>query len=279
MQSEAAVQSPDASVLERAHALAHLDQAAIRLETLAKASLAGSAQQYHRAVAVVHDLCDGITSCLAAGVPDADLRARVASARAIHGRSPFVERLQQWPRGYAGDFETIEWLWTGENRAPGGTLARALESYALTSPIAQQHRNRVAFQAESLLRTFASGRPCRVLSLGCGGNPDLRTVLDRVPSTARFVLCDADPEALVFSRDKLGAVADQCTFVLGMVPRVLRRVVEYGPFDLVMARGLFDYLPDRFVSCTVADVWHKALGPGGRLLFTNIARDNLSIIR
>lgn len=39
----------------------------------------------------------------------------------LHSRSPFISRLQSWPRGYPGDFETIESLVQQINRATPGT--------------------------------------------------------------------------------------------------------------------------------------------------------------
>ena len=41
--------------------------------------------------------------------------------------SPFVARAQDWPRGYPGDFETIEWLWSGD---PAGLADDALGAAA-----------------------------------------------------------------------------------------------------------------------------------------------------
>ena len=251
-----------------------LSESCRQLESLARFSVAGSARTYHRAVSIVHDICHALTHCEAAGVPDAEIRSLIAPARAIHGQSPFVTRLQQWPRGYPGDFETIEWLVRGENRATAGTLAHAIETYALNAAIAQQHRNKVSFQTACMLETFATARPCRILSLGCGGNPDLRAVMDQVPATATLVLCDSDRDALSFSREKLQPIADRCHFIHGFVPRVLRRVREHGTFDLVLAGGLFDYLTDRFITRTLSDAWNTLLAPGGRMVFTNIATGN-----
>ena len=262
------------SSTDPAVALALLGAACRQLEQLARFSVAGSTRQYHRAVSVVHAICHALTDCEAAGVPDAEIRDVLKTAREIHGASPFVTRLQQWPRGYPGDFETIEWLWRGDNRAPAGTLAHAIETYALNAAIAQQHRNKVSFQAACMLQALATARPCRILSIGCGGNPDLRTVIDSVPSSASFVLCDSDKDALAYSQSKLAPIADQCHLVHGMVPRVLRRVRDYGPFDLILAGGLFDYLSDRFIARTLSDAWSTLLAPGGRIVFTNIACGN-----
>ena len=255
-------------------ALAWLTSACGDLERLARCSLAGSPRQYHRAVSVIHQICQALTDCEVSNAPAESIRAAVATARAIHAQSPFVTRLQQWPRGYPGDYETIEWLWRGENRAPAGTLAHAIESYALNAAIAQQHRNKVMFQAGCMLQAMATVSRCRILSIGCGGNPDLRTIVDSVSPTTTLALCDGDAAALSYSRSRLAAIEDRCSFVHGMVPRVLRRVREHGPFDLILAGGLFDYLPDRFIERTLAECWQRLLAPGGRIIFTNIASGN-----
>jgi extracellular factor (EF) 3-hydroxypalmitic acid methyl ester biosynthesis protein len=255
-------------------ALALLATSCRQLEVLARYSVVGSARQYHRAVSTVHDICGAIAHCESAGTPDAAIRDALKSAREIHGRSPFVTRLQQWPRGYPGDFETIEWLWRGDNRAPSGTLAHAIETYALNSAIAQQHRNKVSFQGACMLQAFATARPCRMLSIGCGSSPDLRTVVEHIPPSATIVLCDSDQDALSFSRVKLDSIADRLHLVHGMVPRVLRRVREHGPYDLILAGGLFDYLSDQFIARTLAEAWHQLLAPDGRIVFTNIAKGN-----
>lgn len=254
-------------------ALALLAIATRRLESIARVGGCSRRSQYHRAISIVHDICQALIDCETAGASDADIRRVVEPARAIHGESPFVTRLQRWPRGYPGDFETIEWLCRGDNHAPGGTLAHAIETYALTAAIAQQHRNKVSMQATYMLQAFAQGRSCRVLSLGCGSSPDLRSIVSQVPACARLVLCDSDADALTFSRDRLAAIGDRCHFVHGFVPRVLRRVTDLGPFNLIMAGGLFDYLSDRFIVRTLRDAW-QLLAPGGRIVFTNIASEN-----
>jgi extracellular factor (EF) 3-hydroxypalmitic acid methyl ester biosynthesis protein len=44
-------------------------------------------------------------------------------------------------------------------------------------------------------------------------------------------------------------------------------------FDLVVAGGLFDYLPDRWAVTTLRAI-RRMMAPGGRLLFSNIAAGN-----
>ena len=257
-----------------AAALDALASATSRLARLEAHTPSDEGLAFHRVVALVHDICAAVREAEAAGCSKEELRAATLHARAIHAASPFVKRLQDWPRGYPGDFETIEWLCRSVNGAPAGTFAAALESYALTAAIAQQHRNKVQFQADLIRDAMLSNPRCRVLSLACGSSPDIRSIAPLAGPDVSFVLCDGDPDALEFSRRQLEPMAARCTFVQGMVPRVLGRLAAHGPFDLVYAGGLFDYLPDRLASRTLAIAHRTLLAPGGRLVFTNIAMGN-----
>ncbi len=57
--------------------------------------------------------------------------------RRIHARSAFVKRLQEWPRGYPGDFETVEYLCGGRSRAEEGTIEDICETYSRRSSSAR----------------------------------------------------------------------------------------------------------------------------------------------
>ena len=48
-------------------------------------------------------------------------------------RSPFVRHLQEWPRGYAGDWQIVEQLVSATNRSEPGTCAWYFEESALHS--------------------------------------------------------------------------------------------------------------------------------------------------
>jgi extracellular factor (EF) 3-hydroxypalmitic acid methyl ester biosynthesis protein len=253
--------------------LRSLGDACEALEKVAGSAEVDEAYTFHQTVRAIHGICEALLECEAAGIRRDELRSRLSRVRQIHASSPFMRRLQEWPRGYAGDFETIEWLWRAENRAVGH-VARALERYALTSSIAQQHRNKVAHQAACILEVQERHSPCRVLSLACGSSADVRSVVDFVRPSTEFVLCDSDADALAFSRAALEPIADRCALVHGMVPRALRAVRRHGPYHLILAGGLFDYLPDRVVQRTLAIAATSLLAPEGRIVFTNLASGN-----
>jgi SAM-dependent methyltransferase len=228
----------------------------------------------HTTAAAMHTFAVAIAICEAAGVGRGDIAPFVEPIRVMHSRSPFVHRLQTWPRGYPGDFETVELMCKAQNQAPAGTIAWAIEQYALHSPIAQQHRNKGAMQARTILATLLTNSDARIGSLGCGGCRDLRMVQSYIPrGSGAFVLVDGDGDALEYARERLSLLGDRCRTVRGRVPRVLPTLAVHGPFDLIIAGGLFDYLPDRWAIATLREV-RRLLAPGGRVVFSNIASGN-----
>jgi SAM-dependent methyltransferase len=233
-------------------------------------------RRYHDALGLMHGICAAILECEAAGATRGEIVDVLSEVRAIHARSPFVRRLQEWPRGYPGDFETVEYICRGENRAPIGTLAHTCEQYALSRSIAQQHRNKIHHQSMRVLHTmFAKPQTSRVLSLACGGSADLRRVAPFIEKVAgEIYLNDADPAALDYSRKMLQPIASHCRFIAGNALRVARRLEREPDFDLVIAGGLFDYLTPKHAVYLLDTIYHRLLGEGGTLFFTNIAAGN-----
>ncbi len=233
----------------------------------------------HVAVSLVHRMIMAITECERAGWSRERILARLQPARAVYADSPFVKRLQDWPRGYPGDFETVEYILTQRNRATPGRLSYWLEQYALDSSIAQQHRNKVDLQARAILDAVlaspTSRAEPRILVLAAGGSPDLRQI-QSILTTQRFraVLLDQDADALAFSAERLTLIQQHLTFVQRNVVRGLGDVRPHGPFNLVLAGGLFDYLPDRVAVLILRVAREHLLESGGRFVFTNIGQAN-----
>lgn len=236
---------------------------------------------FHAVAAAVHTLCTRIAAAEAAGVDRDTLRSVLAPAWEMHGRSPFIQRLQTWPRGYPGDFETIEYLLDQEIHARPDSLAYWLEFLALQSPIAQQHRNKVRAQAGEIMAALqrgpvdSAGRPVRILVLAAGSSPDLALVQPEIGrADCEIVLNDSDEQALAFSLARLAGLRDRIRPIAGNALKSIPRLRAHGPFDLVLAGGLFDYLPDRYASFLIHAVCHDLLAAGGRMFLTNIAHPN-----
>lgn len=227
-------------------------------------------------VSSIQRMVDAIRRCEETGIEPQEIKKHLTPARLIHHRSAFVSRAQDWPRGYAGDFETIEYLCDGTNRVSAvDAVGHCIEDYTLKARICEQHRIKVLLQADIMFGYCLSKKGARILSIGCGGARDLRLIADLLhDKEAEFVLCDSDAAALELARAELSSLGERCTFVHGKVPRVTNRLKALGKFDLVVAGGLFDYLPDRWIELMVGEIWRHLLRAEGTLFFTNIAVNN-----
>ena len=230
----------------------------------------------HRVSSVTHDLCSAIVRAERCAVPRAEIEAHLAAIRPVYGLSPFVGRLQSWPRGYEGDFETIDYLMRAENRACRGTQAYWIQQFCLSSPMAQQHRNKVAAQA-ALIEHCArqAGDGARILILAAGGAPDVRLAAPVLHERrCHVVLNDLAPEALIFARLQTQEIGDRIQTVAGNTLTSVTRLARLGPYDLALAGGLFDYLPNRHGRFLVSQVVKRLLARRGCFFFTNIAHGN-----
>lgn len=239
-----------------------------------RAATISPSELYHSALSRLHDICSAVLRCEEAGMKRDSIVASLASARKIHSRSPFVRRLQDWPRGYPGDFETVARIVRGPAEAARPTLEETCESYSLNFPIAQQHRNKVQHQSRRLLATMMR-RPgqSRILTLACGGVPDFELIAPHLTDFAGEVwLNDSDHDALDQAATVLQPIAAHCHFIRGNAVLMARSFP--GDFDLVLAGGLFDYLEDRHAVHLIRTIYHRQLRDGGKFFFTNIARGN-----
>ncbi|HWS72643.1 MAG TPA: class I SAM-dependent methyltransferase [Thermoanaerobaculia bacterium] len=244
----------------------------VRLEN----STLTAAQLHHAALSAVHGICAAILRAEESGCIAEDIVDVLGPVREIHARSPFVSRLQAWPRGYPGDFETVEPICRGENTAPADSgVALQCEAYSLNFPIAQQHRNKVRHQAQQIARVlFDKKTKGRILAIACGGAPDFREVLPLLKRRrVEIHLNDADPAAIAFAKAKLDDIAGKCRWHEGNALELFRHWRRLPPFDLILAGGLFDYLKDRAATFLLHQAYGQ-LAEGGVLFFTNIAEGN-----
>lgn len=225
----------------------------------------------HSTIAAMHSLSAEIARTERT-LSIAELKAILAPAIELHATAPFVKRLQTWPRGYPGDFETIEDLVDCCPKLSSDHPAYWIEWYALNSAVGQQHRNKIRFQADQIRSVLGGNNeePRYVASVGCGGARDFALVTDAL-KTAHVTLIDIDEQALklAVSRVKTAASVDA---IQGDALRALRS--SKTSFDLLLFGGLFDYLPDRYVVSTLGMAIRKLRDSNNRLVFTNIRKGN-----
>src|SRR5574341_670889 len=235
--------------------------------------LGGDEQDSHRSVIqALEAMCASVDEALRHGLSDQEILRIIQPARAVHARSPFWQHVYQWPRGVVGDYMTIEWLCSGLRQAPTGSVAAHLEHHLFTFPPAVQHRNKVRWQAEQISLSVRRGAE-KVLSVGCGGCLDLRACGDVLRGRTQFILNDVDGEAIRFALTHLTEIQGQVRVVEGNLLRSLRRFQSLGPFDLIVAGGLFDYLDDSLFRRALGRLF-ECLVSGGRVCLTNYGTPN-----
>lgn len=225
---------------------------------------------HHIVVAQVHALLAAIVELENLGIDKSVIHKEVAEVRQIHAHSPIIARMQNWPRGYAGDYETIEAILSGRSVSQSGTLAYHLERYVLDCPASQQHRNKVVAQANLIRATMLSNPRARIIVVACGSCPDLRMLSHELRTfEGELWLNDIDKEALQKSATMIAQSFSQVKSVPGNVVELLRDAKAMPKFDLIVAGGLFDYLDDRLARFVIKSAY-ASLTPAGRFFFTNI---------
>ncbi len=226
---------------------------------------------FHQVSKWVHDVSSAIIVAENSGLTKEVISSKLSSSRGIHKKSRWIHRLQTWPNGYQGDFETIEQLMAGVPASNSRRVSNILEEIALNCSAAQQHRNKVSIQAQKIRRCALSNRD--ILSLACGGSVDAFLALDALKhSSSQLVVNDIDEYALKLSETRLQVLGDRLRLVPGNIIEVVRSK-ELGRFDLILAGGLFDYLQEKAALFVLKSAL-KRLKSGGEFFFTNISIGN-----
>jgi extracellular factor (EF) 3-hydroxypalmitic acid methyl ester biosynthesis protein len=197
-------------------------------------------------------------------------------------QSRFIDRSFTKPRGYAGDYATIDMLY--ENTPAGdGRLGPLIDSWILQIPPAQAVRNRRELLSRSLRRLAAewSGPwPMAVTSVASGPARELLDVF-AMPSPPRLhaTCIDIDPDALLHAANiaRRLQLTDCFTFVQDNVIHLAqhRGHTALEPQALMYSVGLTDYLQDRYV-LELIDWAYEMLLPGGVFIIGNVVPTNPS---
>ncbi|WP_423223571.1 class I SAM-dependent methyltransferase [Candidatus Amarolinea aalborgensis] len=282
------VSSPDCAtrVQQPFHRLASLVQ---HIESRLAAARSSDQQailaQHRRAMLdAMHDLGGAIQAFLDRSPGEAETQAArewvVPPIRAWSATGPFFHHAFAKPRGYPGDFETIEIIYDCCPRAddlPG----LIFDDYYLHARPAQAVRNRLAYLVDKLAaevhrRTVAGIQPVRLLSLGSGPAREL-ALLSGYPGCAQAVevtCLDMDGAALTYAHQRInGRLNGQVQFVHDNALRYARGANRPAqPFDVIYAAGLFDYLNADLAARLIEDC-HGMLAPGGTLIVGNFSTE------
>ena len=195
------------------------------------------------------------------------------------------ERMYTKPRGYAGDFFTIEMMYRGiDYHDPNShRLGVLFDECFLKEPAAAAVCNRRGLLAEEITKIMAANedKTTKVTSMACGPAAELFDVFEKLekPTSLKATLIDIDLQALAYvgdKRDKL-KLTRQMNMVNGNLVYLAtgRQQVVLKDQDLAYSIGLIDYFNDKFVLMLLNYVY-ELLKPGGKVILGNFHPRNPS---
>ncbi len=183
---------------------------------------------------------------------------------------PYIARAVHKPRGYAGDAELIEMIYS--RRPPEGTSPLGLQLFETSIGFTAAEAVRLRRDHAQVMVEQAHAAGQRVLSLACGYFGEGQNLAKR--DLSGFVLVDQDALSLAEVRRRYGAGLE-CHEA--NVFSYLRAAASRGEqFDLVYTLGLTDYLDERAMHLLHRMV-KAVLKPGGTFLLANFMPLHLAI--
>ncbi len=216
---------------------------------------------------------------------ESELQRARCDVRAI--LNPWLLRSRHWdrsyvkPHGYAGDFRMLEWMYDLEiEDCADPTLPLVVnlldELFRSVHSVRAVWHRRAWFAAAITAQLNATDGPIQLLDVACGGSRYLRDVIDRHGGeTLRVTFVDQDPTALSFVESWLPPAALAGSRRICAPVRRLSEAMPGGPFDLVIATRLFDYLENQPARELLGDM-AALTRPGGAVAICNFAPDDRS---
>lgn len=190
--------------------------------------------------------------------------------------SKTAERWYSKPRGYAGDFMTIEQFYQNQPKGTG-RIGAILDRCFLELPTANAVRNRRQLLVDEIRLTLSqkeNGDVTHISSLASGPAAEIFDIFQQLdnPDKLYVTLVDIDLQALAFVSDKARRRKwrKRLRFVPGNLIEVVNGRQDLGieSQDLIYSIGLIDYFSDNFV-IRLLDYIHSKLRPGGRVILGN----------
>lgn len=193
-------------------------------------------------------------------------------------KSHIIKRSLDKPRGYSGDYKTIEMFYDQKTISRG--IGYYFDKYILTNKLAKADISRKDKMKE-LIKSFierTSLKEIKVVNFGCGGSKELRDLFQNyIPDKEiNIMLVDQDVEALKFSKKYLSILPSTVSVkyvhknILELI-RTYRNKINQMPFlnkNLVYSMGLVDYFGDNTLQLFVRFCL-KMLAPGGQLIIAH----------
>ena len=182
------------------------------------------------------------------------------------------QRTRVKPLGYAGDFQLIDWIYTGAcaPEGPGQLFDRMFHSYEAAEAV----RNRKSYFVEKCIDlAHSTDQRVDVLDLACGSCRDVLEAFEVSQNGHNmfFHCVDQEPRAIHYAQ-RLIADLDHHDHVQLDVANVFKISTD-RQYDMIWSAGLFDYLDHRTIVLLLKRVW-RHLKDGGRIVFGNFGPNN-----
>jgi SAM-dependent methyltransferase len=189
-------------------------------------------------------------------------------------QDPFLARVIEKPRGYAGDATMIDLIYgTGStperlrNSTPMGRKVYNATTNAYATLAVRERRSVLAKLVDDAAARVAEPAVFAVAA-GHLREAELSTAFAR-GTVGRWLALDQDEESIAEIDHKFGGRVET---IPASISAILKDQIIGSDFDLIYAAGLYDYLPTK-LACRLTQKLATMLRPGGTLMFANFASD------
>jgi hypothetical protein len=193
-------------------------------------------------------------------------------------RGKIVKRAFEKPRGYPGDYLTIEYVY--DNQSISNGMGICSDKYFLDDKYSIAVRNRKDDMREMLFEYLSHRKTVatNILNIACGSCREIKDIIslgkDKIGKVV-FNLVDQDKEALDFSgKSLLDNLSDsiKANFFQHDIMMYIKESKKYaailGKQDLIYSIGLADYLPDGILKKLLFFLFNQ-LNDNGVLIFAH----------
>ncbi len=190
----------------------------------------------------------------------------------IFMNSHLYKRARTWPRGYAGDYETLEKIYHATPVKNEG-VGMYLDNYFITRELARGVRERKRVLSKVLISEFEKReKKQKVLNIACGSSREIFDIGKKMNNyEADFTFLDYDKDAVNYSRLLLfneGIDVRNFKFMkynaLNLVSET-ETEAEFGKKDIIYSAGLFDYIKTDVLIKMISSLYNL-LEDGGVLI-------------
>ena len=199
----------------------------------------------------------------------------------IFYKSTYGNRAYAKPRGYAGDFEMMNNVYSNELRGED-LFSKCMQRYFTDNPAGKAVRNRLNYLNNKIENTVRNNSFSKILAVASGPAAEIQKFLVEKPELAEkceIHLIDQDDEALKYSQKEIMIICraknikPRIFFHNIAIKNIINEGLSIGSFDLIYSAGLFDYFTDPVAQFACKRLF-EALNPKGQLIIGNFSTNN-----